>query len=90
MTLQDTLTFETLASGEILKRALTIDYSKLNAMAFQKTNVAAAAGSSTNYKKGERKSSRSQHWQCEHQMEVIANNLSCGKTKKNSSRSTSS
>ena len=48
MTLQDTLTFETL-DPEVLKRAIKFEHSKLTTMAFQKTNAAATGGSSSNY-----------------------------------------
>ena len=38
MTLQDTLTFETLDPEQVLKRAIKFEHSKLTTMAFQKTN----------------------------------------------------
>ena len=47
MTLQDTPTFETLAPVDVLKRALKLENSKLTTLAFQKTNAAATAGSTT-------------------------------------------
>ena len=40
LTLQDTLTFETLAPEEVLKRAIKFEQSKLTTMAFQKSNAA--------------------------------------------------
>ena len=49
MTLQDTLTFETLEPEKVLKRALKFEYSKLTKRAFQKTNAAANIGVSTSY-----------------------------------------
>ena len=52
MTLQDTLTFETLEPEEVLKRAIKFEYSKLTTMAFQKTNAAANVGASTSYNSG--------------------------------------
>ena len=55
MTLQDTLTFETLDPEEVLKRAIKFEHSKLTTMAFQKTNAAATGGSSNNYTSGVRK-----------------------------------
>ena len=54
MTLQDTLTFETLDPEEVLKRAIKFEHSKLTTMAFQKTNTAATGGSSNNYISGVR------------------------------------
>ena len=54
MTLQDTLTFETLDPGEVLKRAIKFEHSKLTTMAFQKTNAAVTGGSSNNYTSGVR------------------------------------
>ena len=54
MTLQDTLTFETLDPEEVLKRAIKFEHSKLTTMAFQKTNAAATGGSSNNYTSGVR------------------------------------
>ena len=54
MTLQDTLTFETLNPEEVLKRAIKFEHSKLTTMAFQKTNAAATGGSSSNYTSGVR------------------------------------
>ena len=52
MTLQDTLTFETLDPQEVLKRAIKFEHSKLTTMAFQKTNAAATSGASNNYSTG--------------------------------------
>ena len=49
MTLQDTLTFETLDPEEVLKKAIKFEHSKLTTMAFQKTNAAATGGSSNKY-----------------------------------------
>ena len=54
MTLQDTLTFETLDPEEVLKRAKKFEHSKLTTMSFQKTNAAATRGSSNNYTWGVR------------------------------------
>ena len=54
MTLQDTLTFETLDPEEVLKRAIKFEHSKLTTMAFQNTNAAATGGSSSNYTSGVR------------------------------------
>ena len=54
MTLQDTLTFETLDPEEVLKRAIKFEHSKLTTIAFQKTNAAATGGSSNNYTSGVR------------------------------------
>ena len=54
MTLQDTLTFETLDPEEVLKRAIKFEHSKLTTMAFQKTNAAATGGTSNNYNSGVR------------------------------------
>ena len=54
MTLQDTLTFETLDPEEVLKRAIKFEHSKLTTMAFQKTNAAVTGGSSNNYTSGVR------------------------------------
>ena len=54
MTLQDTLTFETLNPEEVLKRAIKFEHSELTTMAFQKTNAAATGGSSSNYTSGVR------------------------------------
>ena len=54
MTLQDTLTFETLNPEEVLKRAIKFEHSKLTTKAFQKTNAAATGGSSSNYTSGVR------------------------------------
>ena len=54
MTLQDTLTFETLDPEEVLKGAIKFKRSKLTTMAFQKTNAAATGGSSNNYTSGVR------------------------------------
>ena len=54
MTLQDTLTFETLDPEEVLKRAIKFEHSKLTTMALQKTNAAATGGSSNNYISGVR------------------------------------
>ena len=54
MTLQDTLTFETLDPEEVLKRAIKFEHSKLTTMAFQKTNPAATGGTSNNYTSGVR------------------------------------
>ena len=54
MTLQDTLTFETLNPEEVLKKAIKFEHSKLTTMAFQKTNAAATGGSSNNYTSGVR------------------------------------
>ena len=47
MTLQDTLTFETLEPEEALKRAIKFKHSKPTTMAFQKTNAAATVAAST-------------------------------------------
>ena len=52
MTLQVTITFETLASEEVLKRAIKFDHSKLTTMAIQITNLATATGTSTSYNSG--------------------------------------
>ena len=52
MTLQDTLTFETLEPEEVLERAIKLEHSKLTTMAFQKTKAAKVAGTSTNYTSG--------------------------------------
>ena len=54
MTLQDTLTFETLDPEKVLKRAIKFEHSKLTTMAFQKTNAAATGGTSNNYNSGVR------------------------------------
>ena len=54
MTLQDTLTFETLDPEEVLKRAIIIELSKLTTLAFQKTNAAATVGTGNNYNSGVR------------------------------------
>ena len=54
MTMQDTLTFETLDTEEVLKRAIKFEHSKLTTMAFQKTNAADTGGSSSNYISGVR------------------------------------
>ena len=54
MTLQDTLTFETLDPEEVLKRAINFEHSKLTTMAFHNTNAAATGGTSNNYKSGVR------------------------------------
>ena len=54
MTLQDTLTFETLNPEEVLKRPKKIEHSKLTTMVFQKTNAAATGGTSNNYTSGMR------------------------------------
>ena len=54
LTMQDTLTFETLDPEEVLKRAIKIEHSKLTTMAFQKTNAAATVGTSNNYNSGVR------------------------------------
>ena len=54
MTLQDTLTFETLDPEKVLKRAIKFEHSKLTTMAFQKTNAAVTGGSSNNYTSGVR------------------------------------
>ena len=54
MALQDTLIFETIAPEEVLKRAIKFEHSKLATMAFQKTNAATVAGTSTNYNSGEK------------------------------------
>ena len=54
MTLQDTLTFETLDPEEVLKRAIIFQHSKLTTMAFQKTNAAAIVGAGNNYNSGVR------------------------------------
>ena len=54
MTLQDTLTFETLDPEEVLKRAIKCEHSKLTTMTFQKTNAAATGGTSNNYNSGVR------------------------------------
>ena len=49
MNLQFTLTFETLAPEEVLKRGLIFDHSKLTTMVFQKTNAATVARTCTKY-----------------------------------------
>ena len=54
MTLQDTLTFETLDPEKVLKRAIKCEHSKLTTMAFQKTNAAATVGTGNNYNSGVR------------------------------------
>ena len=54
ITLQDTLTFETLDPEEVLKRAIKFEHSKLTTMAFQQTNAAAAVGMGNNYNSGVR------------------------------------
>ena len=54
MTLQDTLTFETLDPEEALKRAIKFEHSKLTTMTFQKTNAAATVGTGSNYYSGVR------------------------------------
>ena len=52
MTLQGTLTFETLEPEEVLKRAIKFEHKKLTTMAFQLTNAAANVGTSTSYNSG--------------------------------------
>ena len=52
MTLQDTLTFETLEPEEVLKRATKFKHSKLTTKAFQKANAATAAGTRSSYNLG--------------------------------------
>ena len=52
MTLKETLTFKTLEPEEVLKRAIKFEHSKLNTLAFQKTNAAATVGASTFYNSG--------------------------------------
>ena len=52
MTLQDTLTFETLEPKEVLKRAIKFEHIKLTTMAFQMTNAATVAGTSISYNLG--------------------------------------
>ena len=52
VTLQDTLTFETLEPEEVLKRAIKFEHSKLTILAFQRTNAATAAGIITSYTSG--------------------------------------
>ena len=52
LTLQDTLTFETLEPEEVLKRAIKVEHSKWTTRAFQKTNAATVAGMSTSYNSG--------------------------------------
>ena len=47
MTLQDTLTFETLEPEKVFKRAIKVEHCKLTTRAFQKTNAATVAGTST-------------------------------------------
>ena len=54
MTLQDTLTLETLDPEEILKKAIKFELSKMTTMAFQKTNAAATGGTSNDYNSGVR------------------------------------
>ena len=54
MTLQDTLTFETLDPKEVLKRAIKFEHSKLTTMAIQKTNAGAKVGTGNNYNSGVR------------------------------------
>ena len=54
MTLQHTLTFETLDPEEVLKRAIKFKHSKLTTMAFLKTNEAATGGIVNNYNSGVR------------------------------------
>ena len=54
MTLQETLTFETLDSEAVLKRAIKFDHSELTTMAFQKTSAAATVGVGKNYNSGVR------------------------------------
>ena len=54
MTLQETLTFETLDPEEVLKRAKKFEHNKLNTMAFQKSNAAATGETSNNYNSGVR------------------------------------
>ena len=55
MTLQDTLTFETLDPEELLKRAIKSEHSKLSTLIFQKTNAAATVGTGNNYNSGMRR-----------------------------------
>ena len=52
MTLQDSLTFETLAPDKVLIRAIKFEHSKLTKMALQTTNAAGTAGTSTSYNSG--------------------------------------
>ena len=54
MTLENTLTFETLDPEGALKRAIKFKHSKITTMAFQKTNAAATGGTSNNYTSGVR------------------------------------
>ena len=49
MTLQDTLTIETLEPEEVLKRVIKFEHSNLTTLAVQKTNAAAKAGASSSY-----------------------------------------
>ena len=58
MTLQDTLTLETLDPEEVLKRAIIFEHRKLTTLAFQKTNAAATVGTGNNYNSGVRKKTR--------------------------------
>ena len=52
MTLQDTLTFETLDPEEVLKRAIKFEHIKMTTIAFQKKNAAATVGTGNNYNSG--------------------------------------
>ena len=52
ITLQDTLTFDTLDPEEVFKRAIRFEHSKLTTMAFQKTNAAGTVGMGNNYNSG--------------------------------------
>ena len=63
MTLQDTLTFETLDPEEVLKRAIKFEHSNLTTMTFQKMNAAATGGTSQNYTSGVR--IKQEPWQLE-------------------------
>ena len=74
MTLQDTLTFETLDPEEVLKRAIKFEHCKLTTMAIEKTNAAATGGTSSNYNSGVRIK----------QEQLMAVRNSTGNTKKSS------
>ena len=76
MTLQDTLTFDTLDPEELLKRAIKSEHSKLTTMIFQKTNAAATVGTGNNYNSGMRRK----------QEQVMAVGNSTGNTKINNKR----
>ena len=54
MTLQETLTFETLDAEAVLKRAVKFEHSELTTMAFQKTGAAATVRAGNNYNSGVR------------------------------------